>query len=419
MNRVVITGAGVVSPVGTGREEFWCRLTSGYSGIGPVTLFDASTFPVKIGGEVKNFDDSKVLNRFPRMAQIRDRKAFLALEAAEEAVADSLLDPKEFREAAVWIGVGLESINLEDLTPFADANDLGEALAASIAECGATRWTQTPLDTIAVMLGERYSFAAGRYVNCSACAAGAQVIGDAWRMLRAGRAEIALAGSADSMLNPLGLGGFSLLRVLAAENDRPQNACRPFDVTRQGTVLGEGAGFVVLETLEHAMSRSARIYAEILGYGSAMDAYAASDPDPNGRGAVLSMTRALKCGNLRPEDVDCVNSHGTGTPKNDVMETAAIKETLGARAYNIPIHAIKSMTGHMIAASGSVETIAAALTVSRGVVPPTMNLHQPDPECDLDYVPNVARPFSGDTVLTNSFGFGGQNASLVIRRFEG
>jgi 3-oxoacyl-[acyl-carrier-protein] synthase II len=272
------------------------------------------------------------------------------------------------------------------------------------------------LDQTATILGNRYGLAAGRITNCSACAAGTQVVGEAWGMLRRGQAEVALAGAADSMLNPLGLGGFSLLRVLSAENDRPQEACRPFDITREGTVLGEGAAFLVLESLEHATARGAAIYAEVVGYGSSLDAFAVSDPDPSGRGAVESMRRAMCQAGLAPQEIDCVNAHGTGTPKNDAIETAAIKQVLGRRAYEIPVHAVKSMTGHLIAASGAVEAVAAALTLARRTVPPTINLRRPDPQCDLDYVPCSVRPFEGKTVLSNSFGFGGQNATIILKR---
>jgi 3-oxoacyl-[acyl-carrier-protein] synthase II len=228
---------------------------------------------------------------------------------------------------------------------------------------------------------------------------------------------VALAGAADSMLNPLGLGGFSLLQVLSGENDRPDRACRPFDRTREGTVLGEGAAFLILETLERARARGARIHAEILGYGSSLDAYHMSDPAPDCRGAAHSMRLALRDAGLAPEQVDCVNAHGTGTPKNDVVETLAIKEVLGARAHAVPVHSVKSMLGHLIAASGAAEAAVAVLTLQNGAVPPTINLSSPDPQCDLDYVPKAARPFEGRTVLSNSFGFGGQNATLLFGRF--
>jgi len=418
MNRVVVTGIGVVSPVGNGRETFWRNLTAGTSGLGPITLFDASAFPVRIGGEVKGLDLADLGRRFPEAARERDRKVWLGLAAAEEALADAGFTNGDLRQAVLHVGVGLEVFFLEDVTAAATEADMGRALARSILLDAGREPLQTPLDRLSQVLGDHYGIFGGRYTNCSACAAGAQVIGEALRDLQEGDCTVALAGAADSMLNPLGVGGFSLLRVLSTENDRPQTACRPFDASREGTVLGEGGAFLVLETLDHARARGAAIYAEVLGYGASMDAFRVSDPEPSGRGAVLAMTKALGDAGLRPEDVDCVNAHGTGTPKNDAVETAAVKEVLGERARRIPVHAVKSMTGHMIAASGAVEAAAAVLTLRTGTVPPTINLRTPDPECDLDYVADGPRPFDGRTVLANSFGFGGQNAALLFGRYE-
>ncbi len=418
MNRVVVTGIGVVSPVGNGRETFWRNLTAGTSGLGPITLFDASAFPVRIGGEVKGLDLADLGRRFPEAARERDRKVWLGLAAAEEALADAGFTNGDLREAVLHVGVGLEVFFLEDVTAAATEADMGRALARSILLDAGREPLQTPLDRLGQVLGDHYGIFGGRYTNCSACAAGAQVIGEALRDLQEGNCAVALAGAADSMLNPLGVGGFGLLRVLSTENERPQTACRPFDASREGTVLGEGSAFLVLETLDHARARGAAIYAEVLGYGASMDAFRVSDPEPSGRGAVLAMTKALADAGLRPEDVDCVNAHGTGTPKNDAVETAAIKEVLGDRARRIPVHAVKSMTGHMIAASGAVEAAAAVLTLRTGTVPPTINLRTPDPECDLDYVADGPRPFDGRTVLANSFGFGGQNAALIFGRYE-
>lgn len=415
MRRVVITGMGVVSPIGIGRDAFWAQATSGQSGIGPITLFDAASFPVRIGGEARGFQADATQARFPETPAIRDRKVLLALAAADQAIGDARLTHDDLRQALLCIGVGLETISLEALTPYARAQDFGRAMAEDIASGKANgHWLQTPLDCAATILGDHYGLFGGRRTNCSACAAGTQVVGEAWQALRHGQADVALAGAADSMLNPLGLGGFSLLRVLSAENDCPERACRPFDATRQGTVLGEGAALLILETLDHALARGATVYAEILGYGCSLDAFAVSDPDPSGRGAVDCMRRAMQNAALTPRDIDCVSAHGTGTPKNDVIETLAIKEALGPRAHEIPVHSVKSMTGHMIAASGAVEAVAAALTLARGTVPPTINLTQPDSHCDLDYVPGAARPFSGKTVLSNSFGFGGQNAAIIL-----
>jgi 3-oxoacyl-[acyl-carrier-protein] synthase II len=408
---------GIVSPVGIGHDVFWQNLVAGQSGIGPITLFDASSFPVRIGGEVKNFDIELVIKGFPNSQGIRDRKVLLALAAAEEAALDANLPELSFKKALLHVGVGLEVFCLDDLTPYAHSPDVGRAMVSSLVNNLSDQLLQTPLDFTSNILGDRYGFSGGKYTNCSACAAGTQVIGEAWEMLREGQAKIALAGATDSMLNPLGLGGFSLLRVLSDENEEPQRACRPFDASRKGTVLGEGAAFVVMEILDNALERQANIYAELIGYGSSMDAFSVSDPDNTGRGAVRSMSRALDVAELKPNDIDCVNAHGTGTVKNDIVETAAIKEVFGAHAHRIPVYSVKSMTGHMIAASGAVEAIAAVLTISHKRIPPTINLTKADEQCDLDYVSEGARDFTGDKVLSNSFGFGGQNATLIFKRY--
>ena len=421
MNRVVVTALGVVSPIGNSAEKFWSSLTAGRCGIGPITLFDASTFPVAIGGEVKDLEPrAAIMPSLKLNAETQDRKVLLGLVAASEAIRSlGRSGPALLRQAVVHVGVGLEAFSFENLTPHVGRPGmLGEA-ARSMIGSHPSRLLQTPLDCLGERLADQVGACGGAWTNCSACAAGAQAIGEAWHMLRDGQHEIALAGAADSMLNPLGLGGFALLRVLSVENDLPHRACRPFDATRIGTVLGEGSAFLGLETLDHALRRGAEgsILAEVLGYGSSLDAHSVTDPDPAGQGAVLSMTAALESAGMRPEDVDCVNAHGTGTPKNDAVETAAIKEVLGRRAYEVPVHSVKSMTGHMLAASGAVEAAAAVLTIARRVVPPTINLEHPDPQCDLDYVPGRGRRFEGDTVLSNSFGFGGQNGTLVFGRY--
>jgi len=418
MNRVVITGMGIASPVGTGVEAFWRNLTAGKCGIGHLDLFDASTFPVRIGAQVRDCDFSEILKVFPNAEQIRDRKVKLGLIAAEEALSDSRLSKTDLNQAVLITGVGLESFDLADLTPYASSQDMGQALTTRLPEDMGSSSLQTPLDSLSIRLGKRHGFSAGKYVNCSACAAGAQVIGQAFEMIHYRETSCVVAGATDSMLNPLGLGGFSLLRVLSDDNDNPTGACRPFDATRNGTVLGEGAAFVVMESLDLATKRNARIYAEVLGYGSSLDAFRISDPDSTGQGACRSMSQALHSANLVPAEIHGINAHGTGTIKNDAVETTAVKEILDKHAYAIPVHAVKSMTGHMIAASGATEAIVSALTLRTRIIPPTKNLTEPDPTCDLDYVPEGSRPFDGNTILSNSFGFGGQNATLIFGRID-
>ncbi len=411
--RVVITGLGVCTGVGRGVKTFWENLTAGLSGIRPLSVFDASALPVRIGGEARALNIQEMTRQFPEAAGERDRKIWLGLDAMAQALADARIGGVSFTNTPLFVGVSLETFFLEDVSPLAGKENLSLALG-NLLEKRDGRPLQTPLNRLTEILGNHYGFNSGRYTNCSACVAGTQAIGEAFRQLREGAAEAAVAGASDSVLNPLAMGGFSLLQILSTENERPEGACRPFDATRQGTVLGEGAAFLVLETLEQARRRGARVYAEVLGYGSSLDAYRVTDPEPNGNGAALSMTRAIADARLTPDAIDCINAHATGTPKNDVAETRAIKRVLGTRARGIPVTANKSMTGHLIASSGAVEAVASCLTLLTGRIPPTINLLEPDPECDLDYVPKVGREFNGRTVLSNSFGFGGQNAALVF-----
>jgi 3-oxoacyl-[acyl-carrier-protein] synthase II len=412
-HRVVITGIGVCSPVGGDAGEFWQNLLAGESGIGPVTLFDTSTMTVRIGGEARGLDAVRFAENFPEAVHEIDRKIHLGLTAVDQAIRDAGLAADDLRTAWAFAGVSLESFPLEQVGAGADAEDLIRSL---VGKSGFG--LQTPLDRLMEIMGAHYGFGGGQITNCSACAAGAQVVGEAFRRLRAGQGEVAVTGAADSVLNPLGLGGFGLLRILSTENDHPQKACRPFDATRQGTVLGEGAAFLVMETLPHAHRRGAKIYAEVLGYGTSLDAFRATDPEPGGKGAVRSMRRALGDAGLQPDEVDGVNAHGTGTPKNDVAETLALREVLGEGIRSVPVTANKSMTGHLIAASGALEAAASALTLHTGWMPPTINLEHPDPQCDLDVVTGGGRAFDGQVVLSNSFGFGGQNATLVFGKYH-
>jgi 3-oxoacyl-[acyl-carrier-protein] synthase II len=414
--RVVITGLGLCTPVGNTVATFWDNLLAGRSGIGPVTMFDASALPVRIGGEVKGLDFGELAESFPGARGEWDRKIWLGLAAARPALASAGLGADDLAAAALYVGVSLEAFDLARVATIGGAGDLERRLERLVDHVPAV---QTPLDRLTQLLGDHYGMGGGRCTNCSACAAGAQAIGQAFRRVRSGVVEVAVAGASDSTLDPLGLGGFGLLRILSPENDRPREACRPFDATRQGTVLSEGAAFVVLENEEHARSRGAKVLAEVLGYGTSLDAFRVTDPEPNGRGAASSMRRAMADAGLTPREVDGINAHGTGTPKNDVAETLAIKGALGDRARQIPVTAIKSMTGHMIAASGAAAAVASVLTLATGRIPPTINRRQPDPECDLDYVAEGARGFAGRTVLANSFGFGGQNATLIFGKGNG
>ena len=415
--RVAITGLGICTGLGSGAEAFWANLIAGRSGISTVTVFDSTTLPVRIGGEVKALDSGRLGRAYPEVVNERDRKIWLGLDAATQAMQDANLESEMLAEAVLVAGVSLETFFLNDISAVASSESPDAALTQIIKDPSAPR-LQTPLDRLTQILGSRHKFGGGLYTNCSACAAGTQAIGEAFRRIRDGTVEMAVAGASDSVLNPLAMGGFSLLQILSTENETPTIACRPFDATRQGTVLGEGAAFVTMETMESAVSRGARVYAEVLGYGTSLDAYRVTDPEPSGKGAVQSMHRAMTDAGLRAEQIDCVNAHGTGTPKNDVAETRAIKTALGIRATQVPITANKSMTGHLIAASGAVEAGASALTLFQEQVPPTINLVNPDPECDLDYVPGQSRTFKGRTVLSNSFGFGGQNATLILGKHE-
>lgn len=420
--RVVITGIGLCTPVGCGVAEFWPRLCAGQSGIGPITHFDARSFPVRIGGEVRGLNLAALEAKFPAASGEPDRKVWLGLDAADQAITDAGYGPTGSagprQHSALLVGVSLEMFHLEWITAVLPAGGESGTFARELMAHFQGRPLQTPLSLLADLLGETLGLSGDRITNCSACAAGAQAIGEGFQAVREGQAELAIAGATDCSLHPLGLGGFSLLHILSTENDQPAKACRPFDATRQGTVLSEGAAFLVFETLDHAVARGARIYAEVLGYGSSLDAYRVTDPEPTGRGAVLSMTQALHDAGLHSDQIDAVNAHGTGTPKNDVSETMAIKQVFGPRAGSIPVTANKSMTGHLIAASGAVEAAASALTLFTGQMPPTINLEHPDPYCDLDYTTRRCCSFDGRTVLSNSFGFGGQNATLIFGRYE-
>jgi 3-oxoacyl-[acyl-carrier-protein] synthase II len=403
---VWITGAGVLSPIGSGFDAFADGCLAGRSGIRPITLFDARTFKHRIAGEVRAADFGPLEALYPALRRIRDRKVRLALAAVEQAAGE---------RSAIVLGAGLDVVLLEDIRGRTDDVEgaIGDKLRGLLDDRDG--WQRlVPTDTATRLAAARHGLRGPCATNVSACAAGAQALGHALRLVRDGVVDVALAGGADSMVHPMGIGGFGLLGALSPRNDPPREALRPFDAARDGTVLGEGSAVLVLEEADHARARGGRPLAELLGYASTLDAHAVTDPEPTGAGALLAMRRALADAGLGPQDVDYVSAHGTGTPKNDAVETAAIREALGPRASRVPVSALKSMTGHLVAASGAVEALSCVVALVRRAVPPTINLTRPDPACDLDYVPGRARPWEGRIALSNSFGFGGQNAVLVL-----
>jgi len=392
--RVVVSGMGVVSPIGNSVADFGAHLFAGVSGVGPITLFDPAELPTRIAAEVRWSGPI-----------LRDRKITFGLEAARQAMEGG----RPQGVGGISLGIGLELFSMDDLAAsrkpgFVSPSGRQERLS----------FLQTPSDLCVSLIAHRYGLQAPPLTHVSACAAGTDALGAAFRRIADGRCDWMLAGGTDSMINPLGVGGFCRIGATSTSNDHPQQASRPFDRRRDGFVLGEGAGMLLLETLEGARARGSRIHAEILGYGNSFDAHGISEPHPEGRGACQAMTAALREGRTSPEEIDAINAHGTSTPKNDPVETLAIKQVLGPRAAQVPVCATKSMIGHLISAAGAVEAIAAILGLESGRVHPTLNLDEPDPACDLDYVPLRSREHRQRRVLSNSFGFGGQNASLLI-----
>ena len=424
--RVVVTGIGCVTPVGNNVRDFWAALKEGANGVGPISHFDASHFPTKFAAEVRGFDFDAVVDD-PAAFRYAGRNVKFAIGAAKEAVADSGigddagLDPARF---GVYLGAGEGQ---QDFGLFmqmiAGAYRDGEldlelftkaGLETLNAEQELEQEPNMPAGHLAALFD-----AQGPNLNClTACAASSQALGEAAELIRRGDADVMLSGGAHSMIHPFGVTGFNLLTALSTRNSDPAHASRPFDRDRDGFVLGEGAGMLVLEDLERARKRGAKIYGEIAGYGSSADAYRITDIHPEGRGAIACMRMAIKDAGLNPEQVGYVNAHGTSTSVNDKVETAAVKATFGDGARRTPVSSIKSMTGHLIAAAGSVEAIACLLAIRDGVLPPTMNYETPDPDCDLDYVPNAARDSRLRHAISNSFGFGGQNVSLVLSEFK-
>lgn len=410
--RVVVTGLGAVTCLGTDLESFWDSLVAGKSGVGNIERFDSSQFDVHFAGEIKGFDPSRWIPAHE--ARKHDLFSLYAIAACDDAIKDAGLEPakEDPDRVGVVLGTGIGGINeMESQHQRLTERGPGKVSPFLIPKmmCNA----------MAGQLSIRHGFRGPSFVTGSACASGAHAIGLALRSIQFGEADVILTGGSESAITPLGLAGFCALKALSTRNDAPQRASRPFDKDRDGFVMGEGAGMLVFEELEHAKRRGARIYAEVLGFGQTSDAYHITAPSPGGEGAANAMRRALDDAKLPLDAVDYVNAHGTSTPLNDQIETTAIKAVFGPSAKRLAISSTKSMIGHLLGASGSVELVVTALSVQRGVAHPTINQETRDPACDLDYVPNSARDLRIRAALSNSLGFGGHNVSLAIGRFEG
>ena len=409
MVRVVITGLGVVAPNGIGIENFWQNIVNGVSGIGPITRFDASRHDTRIAGEVKGFDPLQWLEK--KEARKMDLFIHYAVAAAQMVYDDSGLKVTEDNREriGVFVGTGMGGIPaLEESHKVLQEKGPGRISAFFIPSI--------ITNMASGQISMRFGMKGPNSCVCTACATGNHAIGDSFRIIQRGEADVMLAGGSEAVITPLTIGGFCSMKALSTRNDEPTRASRPFDKARDGFVMGEGAGLMVLEELEHAKRRDARIYAEIVGYGMSADAYHITQPAPDG--AVRSMRLALKDAKVTPSQVDYINAHGTSTPAGDVNETVAVKTVFNEHARRLPVSSTKSMTGHLLGAAGGIESVITVLAVTRGILPPTINYETPDPECDLDYVPNTARRAEVRYALTNSFGFGGTNASLLFKKFE-
>lgn len=426
--RVVVTGMGVVSPLGNSVEALYQSQIEGRSGVGPITLFDAHAFPTRFAAQVKNFNLDEYVDDPDRWAHCGANSRFAA-GAAQQALADAgLIDNSRVDRTRIGVylgsGEGIQDFNhlislvAKSYRPANRSIDTPMFIQGGLEEFHAAREYEQEPHTTPAHLAAYFDLEGPNYNCLTACAASSQAIGEATELIRHGDADVMLSGGSHSMIHPFGLTGFNLLTALSTRNDSPTKASRPFDRERDGFVMGEGAGMLVLEELEHARRRGAPIYAEITGYGTTADAFAMTDSHPEGRGAIACLKQALDDGGTRPEDVGYINAHGTSTQVNDRVETLAIKHVFGDMAYRVPISSTKSMLGHLIAAAGAVELVITIMAMRRSILPPTINYEVPDPDCDLDYVPNVARERQVRHAVSNSFGFGGQNVSLVVSRID-
>ena len=409
LHRVVITGLGAVTPIGNDVSHYWNGLISGRSGVDLITLFDATRHACRFAAEVKDFDASHWLE--PKEIKRWDRFSKFAVVAAKQAVANAglLIEGPLAHRVGVAIGSGVGGL----LTMETQAHALKDRGPERVSPfCVPMMIPNMAAGLTAIALGAKGPSSA----TSTACAAGSNAIGDAYRLIQMGKADAMVCGGAESAITPLGVAGFASAKALSFRNDDPATASRPFDAERNGFVIGEGAGVLVLESLDHAFARGTEVLAEVVGYGITCDAHHITSPSPGGVGGAEAMHLAMEDANLRPDSVDYINAHGTSTPANDSNETAAIKSAMGDHAYRIPISSTKSMTGHLLGGSGGIEAVASVLTIAHNLIPPTINYRNPDPACDLDVVPNEARQHEVNVVLSNSFGFGGHNVCLAFRR---
>lgn len=413
--RVVVTGMGVVTPIGNNLETFWSNLIAGQCGIGPITHFDVSAYDTKIAGEVKNFDAT---GAFPSPKEIRrtDRFTQFGVYAAHQALLDSGMDLGKLNtdEIGAFIGSGIGGLyTTEEQHKILLAKGPGRVSPFMIP--------MLILNMASGMFSMYYKLRGPNVATCSACATSTHALGEAWRTIKMGDAKAIFAGGCESTIVPLGISGFCAMRAMSTRNDDPQHASRPFDKDRDGFVMGEGAGVLCLEELEHAKARGAKIYCEIVGYGNTADANHITAPAPEGEGAARCMKMALRNAGLNATDISYINAHGTSTPQGDICETQAVKSVFGdhAKSKRLIVSSTKGATGHMLGAAGAVEMTACALAIQHGVIPPTINLQNQDPECDLDYCANTARQQPVNAIVNNSFGFGGHNASIVAKKFVG
>jgi len=409
--RVVVTGMGVVTALGSDLDTFWANLVAGKNGISRVTQFDTTGFPCQIGAEIRGFDPTKFMD--PKEARHNDRYTHFGFAAAKMARDDARIDlgAEDGDRVGVIIGSGIGGMHTYEQ----QLKILWERGPRKVSPFTITSLISNMCSgLVAIEFGAR----GPNFCVVSACASSAHAIGEAFHAMRRGEADVMIAGGSEAGITSFSYAAFCSMKAMSTRNDAPEKACRPFDRQRDGFVMGEGAGVLVLETLAHARARGARIYCELVGYGATCDAFHITQPDPDGRGLSLAMTRALASAHLRPEQIDYINAHGTSTPYNDKFETLAIKKVFGEHARKLMVSSTKSMTGHLLGAAGGLESIISVKTIQTGLVPPTINYEEPDPDCDLDYVPNLHRSAPVRTVLSNNLGFGGQNAALVFRRLE-